>query len=756
MSLVPVAAYAGRQVEPASRAAPVSRHRGPGGGQAAMPRTPTLSGQDVGSSLRGSQALGASSLRGSSAGPAASGHRGVAAARPDAAGVAGTQGMSIENLLAALQRGTVPGADNNVAFLCQKYTSLLERLRLAEQGELTIEERCVTLDADLRAEQAEEHAERSELAEAAATAREDAAKLEASLVEARSEESTAQQELCKTRAEAEDCQQRRVALDEQCVSERSRLAEVNSRFRQMQITRPVGHTELRRLQSQLQALTSQYHAAAEELTGHRERAAKEEASLTEFKAEALREEEARDHASELAARHREELSEALSELALLKERLAEAQVGVQRCEDELERRSERRQALQAEIQKYDAWLSNASRQMEDLHEVDRGLARVHGDTAEVRSSLSQEEAEVRSSEAAGELKEAAVAEAERQLLERTERLETVESERVALQAEVSHAEEEQAQLEAVIEQLHHDQAAGGGLRRNLEHETQLLLAEAERLRHERDGRLADRSEMLQRLRLLTPALTEARRRVRELEENLESVRSEASRERQLAERLEREAGACQDKMRVLRDQNVRLAEQCTELEAQLASASARRPELLRARSASACGIRSRNGVSVERQRRASGGRGHDVAGSSSARGRTTTPLDQRPQSAGPGLHRRRPMNLDADLEDPAMHDVVLTGERSSQEWAAAPPMPIQHQADPLAAKGSDLELDMRLLAPGVAVPGEFDVESAGAARSAGTTPREGVPRNQNLQFLRDWIQNEEERLSSANRVATQS
>merc|ERR1719491_1534413 len=124
---------------------------------------------------------------------------------------------------------------------------------------------------DLRTEEAQERTEREELEASGTVAREEVAKLEATLLEARSEEAAAQEELMSARAEAEDCQQRRMGLDEQCASERSRLAEVNSRFRQMQITRPVGHTELRRLQSQLQALTAQYHSAAEELTAHSER-----------------------------------------------------------------------------------------------------------------------------------------------------------------------------------------------------------------------------------------------------------------------------------------------------------------------------------------------------------------------------------------------------------------------------------------------------------------------------------------------------
>jgi chromosome segregation ATPase len=635
-----------------------------------------------------------------------------------------------------LQRGTVPGGDANVAFLCQKYTALLERLRLAEDGERHLEACAAGISTEIRSEEAAEEAERSELEAAANSVKEDVLKLEADISEARAEEALAQEDLCKARAEAEDCQSRRAALDEQCASERSRLVEVNSRFRQLQIKRPASQTELKRLQSQLQTLKAQYNAASEELTGHRERATRDEAQLSELKAEALSEEESRDHASELAAKHREELSEALSELSLLKERLTEAQVGVQRCEDELERRAERRLAIQAEIQKYDIWLGNASRQMEDLHEVDRGLARVHIDTTEVRANLSLEEAEVRSAEAASEVKEAAVEKAEREFLEQAQRLKATEGERESLQSEVRNAEEEQSQLEAVIEQLHHDQATSGGLRRNLEHETQLLLAEAERLRKERDVQVAERSEMLQRLRLLTPALTDARRRARELEDSVEAMRAEATRERQLADRLEREAGVCQDKMRVLRDQNVRLAEQCTELEAQLACASSRRPQALRARSTSACGSRTRSTTSIDRPRR--GSRGPLANGSSSARGGAILPLGLRMP-----LTVRGRFGSEAEVEDPAIHDVVLIGEHPMQ-----PPAASQRPSAPLSvdALGPDIEID----AHGMNQSRDFELDGGGASRSAGTTPRE-ASRNHNLQYLKEWIQSEDERLGGTPR-----
>merc|ERR1719189_370134 len=75
--------------------------------------------------------------------------------------------------------------------------------------------------------------------------------------------------------------------------------------------------------------------------------------------------------------------------------------------------------------------------------------------------------------------------------------------------------------------------------------------------------------MQQRLQLVTPALTEVRRRLKDVESSLEAVQTQVAGERQHSERLERETTVCQEKMRALRDENVRLAERCAELEAKL-------------------------------------------------------------------------------------------------------------------------------------------------------------------------------------------
>lgn len=738
MSLVPMVARSGSRTSSPMRAMPVTRHCGSRPSIALTPRSANLAGpagSGRGGGSSGSRSTGQLNGLNSRGAGRISGSPGEASVAP--------HGLDVSTLLAALQRGSVPGGDANVKYLCQKFTALLERLQRAEAGERESEERCAALQSEIQTLSNEEQLERSELSTTETSLREDLRKLEDGIAEAQREEATAQEELKRTQAETDAFVQRRKALDEQCASERSRLAEVNSQLRRMQITRPCGRTELRRLQEHLHELTGQYNTAAEDLERQRERGAREEARLTELKAEAASHDEAHARSCDVSAKKREELNETLRELALLKERCTEAQVGVQRCEDELQRRAERKSALQCELHRYETWLGNARRQIEGLREVEQGLARVQGDTTEVRTVIGIEEAEAQNGEANKQAQETTLTEAEKQLHEKTLELEEVERERCTLHSEISKAEDEQAALEAQIEQLRHDQAASGGMRQNLENETHMLLTEAEKLRRERDERLAERTENQQRLQLVTPALVDARRRVRELEDSLEASRAEAAREQQLSERLERETGICQDKMRALREQNVKLAEQCTTLEAELAHTSAR------VRSASAS----------SRSLRAPGPKG-GTCGPPRTRSLSRSGLTG--SHSTPGQQGRGFVGCYFDEED--MEGVEDSPRmRSLPTWQAVTPSRVSAReladgdcegtaAVPGAPYAGGWTNDLPAPLPMAASEGLEGIGpeiSDGLMASAGAVPRDAALPQQNYGFLRQWIQSEEERLSGS-------
>lgn len=501
-----------------------------------------------------------------------------------------SQSLDLESLLAKIQGGFAATSDANVTFLCQKFSLLMERMQRAEDGEAEAEGACVRLSEELRVLREEEEAERRGTKMISEAAIEETRALEASISEAAQGEAAAAErsEVMRRQAEALAC--RREELDQRCATEHAQMVESStSRLRQSRL-RAEAETERQRLQAQTDTLTTRCKTKSAELLRARTQASRDEARIAQLKTEAQGEEEAREHASERVSAHRGDLEDALASLALLKERLTEVQVGIQQCDDQLRRQSGWKRDLSAELQRRDAWMASAAQEQGSLLDAELGLERVLADTAEIRAQTNLEEMEARKVQAANESQEALLADLQRRLKEEQTQFQEVEQRQAQVRQQAAHAAEERVQMELSLDRLTHDEVTDSGVRRSLGKELQELASEAEALRLEVASRLAERSEVQRRLQLVTPALTEARRKVRELEEKLEAARTTFTREQQLGERLEHETLVCQDRIEALRNENVRLSGQCIELEAESEKA-----RWLRARSSSGAGM-GREGV----------------------------------------------------------------------------------------------------------------------------------------------------------------
>jgi len=268
---------------------------------------------------------------------------------------------------------------------------------------------------------------------------------------------------------------------------------------------------------------------------------------------------------------------------------------------------------------------------------------------------------------------------------------------------------------------------------NLQSELQFLTTEAEKLRQELASQLASRAEAQHRLQLVAPALSEAKRRVRELEEHLEVASSEAAREQQMGERLERETSVCRDKMRALRDENVRLSEQCTEFEAQLQQATA------------------------AAQRSASARRPLSAGGATSTRG-ARGPLSSRP---GPGASTPRGGGCGAIAAAPSLGSSCslrgggtrpagaggseAPGTSPKGHRTALPRTPRSEASGKLGRSGWAYDTPtLRREGDG---SGSGDAPDPGAATKPDfTAPAAQAPMT--LEYLRNWIEGEEGRLSA--------
>eukprot|EP00929_Paragymnodinium_shiwhaense_P068491 TRINITY_DN3445_c0_g1_i2.p1 TRINITY_DN3445_c0_g1~~TRINITY_DN3445_c0_g1_i2.p1 ORF type:complete len:873 (+),score=157.63 TRINITY_DN3445_c0_g1_i2:161-2779(+) len=512
-------------------------------------------------------------------------------------------GHDVARLLVGLQRGMVPGADSSVAFLCEKFSDLIERLRHAESSEREQQQRRTCLEVQLADEQAAAAAERSVLEAACEAARQEQKKLTDKVDELSQHESSSCQKLTRLRGKNDALLRRQRQLEEESVSDRARWAEASSRMRYLHTSRHSSEEDLRRLQDRLHQLREQASIAENAKRAYEEATSHDDVRSAELRTSVLSEEEEQQGASERLSTQRKELAETLNELALVKERLAAVHVTNHRDDGDLQRLAERKHAACNEVQRLETWLATAMKKSSSLRTVEQGLEQVHGDTEEARARLSLEQAHEKMAAASKERREEAAAEAHSRNCARSKRWQELEEECLAAKAEAAAAEDEERSLENALQQLQHAHAAGGGIRKNLQNELTLLLRQREQLTKNLDEQELKRIDMRQRLALTEPALVNQKRSVRSLESRLEEARTSAAQERSVTERLERETGLSHDNLQALRDQNVRLAEQNAEFEVQLSSLGNLRDSLSSARTPSA-GRSNRLASGVQQRARA--------------------------------------------------------------------------------------------------------------------------------------------------------
>lgn len=477
--------------------------------------------------------------------------------------LADSEGFDIERLLACLPRGSMPGADNSAAFLGAKARDLLARLQRAQEAEQEAREVVARFQEELRAARTRSGAESFELLAELTALREETRSAEAASSEASREAAVAKEQLSHLKAETEALEMRQKMLDELRAAERARAArEAGLLFRR-------GSDEVNKLVAKIDGLTARKAVLEKELRSFNERRSWDEERHSKLKAQIQIEEEARDRANETAAAQREELNEARNHLAGLQERLATVQATSLRCDEDLKRRVAHREMLQDEAEKASTWLLEASVELDGLRSSQTSLEKVHIETAELRQKLSSEEADAKHLTLLIAQRQADVEIADRQLLEMQGKTQEVEQAADAIRARLARLEEEQADVQEALEGLRHGQVQNSGVKQNLELETQLLLLEAETLRKDQENLAAERAALRQKLQLVSPALLEAKRRAKDLEEAIVAATRERQFEKEQMERMERETVACQGKMQLLREENVRLTSVLLDYEVRL-------------------------------------------------------------------------------------------------------------------------------------------------------------------------------------------
>lgn len=460
-----------------------------------------------------------------------------------------------------------------VDFLCQKFSSLIDQVRLGEGREATARHRESALR--LRLEQAREskHLNTEGLRTALQSVQLEGEGLKQRLSEVRAGARFVETELQKAKDEA-------LALQTQCDALSSRLRE-EERSTQDAADRVARSDEAwiscerdrARLSGEVQARTAQLAAMEEELAAGKEREKHRKADLKVLQERAAEASRLRQLTEKRAAAQHEDVCGAMKQVALYKERIESARQSQQRREEELKGVTDELVSLRVTAKKREHEASQTTANLQRLRELKASLEAAMVQNAEFRGSLQVLEARRR-------VQRDTLAALLARSKERQSRGECVEA---AIKATEADAEKWQQRLKAsstILDQLRSTRESLEAEGRSscatgatLQGELKRLFSEKEDLQAQHDQAAAVASELKRKLSAVEPAFEIARTRVLELRASIEDRVEELSRARAHKDSLVKEVGLCRDKMRVLRRRHEGLREKAQSLEKRLLRSS---------------------------------------------------------------------------------------------------------------------------------------------------------------------------------------
>jgi len=199
--------------------------------------------------------------------------------------------------------------------------------------------------------------------------------------------------------------------------------------------------------------------------------------------------------------------------------------------------------------------------------------------------------------------------------------------------------------------------------------------------------------------------------------------------------MERETSVCQEKMRALRDENVRLSEMCTELES--ATAEASREQQICARTGSRTSRSSPRGMLLSAAAGTSmSPRGACSGALDNASSSVLMPMSSRTAVVGGSLQMTPRTIASASCAAPPHPSATVCNSGSAAAWVYDTPVTTHSRgwaavpfAEPVAEAGQGVDRFANLRV----APHDEDLASRG-------------PPPESLEYLRTWIQNEEDRL----------
>lgn len=474
-----------------------------------------------------------------------------------------TDGMPVE--LQALARGMIGGndagdAEQIVAFLCRKFSTLIDRVQASEGRHALVQQRHAGLEQRRAEASCQRRAATEKLQATLKAQRSEARHAKGQLQDMHSKCGFVRTELQRAQETSKSLVDQCESLSVRCRSEHQSAMDAAGAAAQSNEQWEVCERERLQLRGEHATLRSHLAACEEELAAGREKERHRKAGLRGLEEKAATIGRARQAAERRVGTQHDEVCSALRQVSLFRERLHVARHTLLRREEELRTEDEQLASLRADSQQRGQEVATASQVLQQLQDSqvalevglreNVALREQHRGVSELRQR--SRELDARCMEQQTDL--------QGRLEATTERVEDVEADCSRWRLCLENLRRGHEQAKAKRDQLDKESRGTGDLGASLQEDLQRIFSATEQLRAEHDEAAAGCDEVQRRVRSVEPALEASRRRVRELEESVDDATSELGRAKQSKETLMREITQYRDKMRGLRRRHERLEE----------------------------------------------------------------------------------------------------------------------------------------------------------------------------------------------------
>eukprot|EP00439_Symbiodinium_sp_Y106_P078019 s1793_g16.t2 len=480
----------------------------------------------------------------------------------------------------------VQDPDQIVRLLCQKFSELMDRVRVAEARHTEVRTRSVALQQEVRERASARQATSSQMQNALRTQLAEAEAAQQRLKEARAGTDFVATEVTRAKEAAlatnMDCER----LSSQCREEQKTLQETADQIQEEEAWYTRCERERQRLRAEVEAVMQRISSQEEDLAAGYERDRARRSGLRELETKLADAGRQRQVVEKRVQTMEEELVSAQTQVGLYQDRLESLQQKLLSAEEELQQEKLGLEASSRERLLLEQQEAVAKEGLEKLRSLKVQLEEALKENVEAHSQLKAATLAQQASEELCATLDARHKEALTRLSSAAEGTAAATADLERWQQRLQGLGDSVRQQRCVLQELEESSKGANTVSLSLQEELQRVFIVTEKLRQEREEVTIVTADIQSKLRNAESSLDAARRRTRELEAHVEDAQSETLRARQQKESLLLEVQQSREKMRGLRKRHTMLVEKVQNAEKRLLRAPAVAP-----------------GIAIERSRR---------------------------------------------------------------------------------------------------------------------------------------------------------